>query len=582
MPFRLPRKLPRFADLKVILSQSKNTDDPLYQVIQEIIERLSAFQFEISSVLDGEGTGIGSTDATYITRDDETAALPNSLQFLARYGLKSDHSVPKKEILDLDLEYLGSFTTGPLYSDGDVIVAADGIAYLCVRPTTSPPVPWPGIGVSTVVGPPGPVGATGPAGPTGPAGATGPKGDKGDKGDTGASGNAAIDATYWVVNTHASLPNARVMNGKGTGYVRSTAGEPSVVATIPLTDTTGILPDNRLTSNVALKNINNQFVAQSLGSGSQIEGANSILNLHNSTAIVNGKFWRMINYNDGDLRFEAIDDAYTTVLASIVFTKGNAVVAPFFVGDGANLTNLNASQLLTGTVGTARLGSGTASVSTFLRGDQTWAIPPNDIFPSGLIVISMNPCPPGWTRVSSWDGLFPRSGPVPGVLGGSGTHTHTAGSLAVPSHTHGVGSYAGPNHNHGGQTGSVNISVSISGSTSNDGSHSHTFSVTSVGTTGAGSGSVQTADAGGSFTTLTPPHTHNVSVSGNDTTANNGAHTHTFSGSGSGSNVGSISNDGGQAITGTSGSAGAASVSGTTDAAANFPPFVEVFFCQKN
>lgn len=41
---------------------------------------------------------------------------------------------------------------------------------------------------------------------------------------------------------------------------------------------------------------------------------------------------------------------------------------------GVNLTSLNASNLASGTVGTARLAtSGTASSSTFLRGDQTWA-----------------------------------------------------------------------------------------------------------------------------------------------------------------------------------------------------------------
>lgn len=43
---------------------------------------------------------------------------------------------------------------------------------------------------------------------------------------------------------------------------------------------------------------------------------------------------------------------------------------------GVNLTNLNASNLASGTVPLARIGSsGTPSASTFLRGDNTWAAP---------------------------------------------------------------------------------------------------------------------------------------------------------------------------------------------------------------
>lgn len=45
-------------------------------------------------------------------------------------------------------------------------------------------------------------------------------------------------------------------------------------------------------------------------------------------------------------------------------------------GDGGtDEVSLNASQITAGTVATARLGSGTANATTFLRGDQTWAVP---------------------------------------------------------------------------------------------------------------------------------------------------------------------------------------------------------------
>jgi hypothetical protein len=44
-----------------------------------------------------------------------------------------------------------------------------------------------------------------------------------------------------------------------------------------------------------------------------------------------------------------------------------------FNGTGSNVTSLNATNISSGTVPTARLGSGTANSSTFLRGDQTYA-----------------------------------------------------------------------------------------------------------------------------------------------------------------------------------------------------------------
>ena len=54
-------------------------------------------------------------------------------------------------------------------------------------------------------------------------------------------------------------------------------------------------------------------------------------------------------------------------------SSGNITVSRPLSGSGASLTNLNATQLTSGTVPTARLGSGTANSSVHLRGDGTWA-----------------------------------------------------------------------------------------------------------------------------------------------------------------------------------------------------------------
>jgi len=60
--------------------------------------------------------------------------------------------------------------------------------------------------------------------------------------------------------------------------------------------------------------------------------------------------------------------------ASNVATLDQAglLTATTFAGSGASLTALNATNLGSGTVPTARLGTGTASSSTFLRGDGAW------------------------------------------------------------------------------------------------------------------------------------------------------------------------------------------------------------------
>jgi hypothetical protein len=73
--------------------------------------------------------------------------------------------------------------------------------------------------------------------------------------------------------------------------------------------------------------------------------------------------------------------ALATGLAKVTTTTGVVSIAAAGTdyltptGNGSGLTALTATNLGSGTVPTARLATGTANSSTFLRGDQTWAAP---------------------------------------------------------------------------------------------------------------------------------------------------------------------------------------------------------------
>ena len=66
------------------------------------------------------------------------------------------------------------------------------------------------------------------------------------------------------------------------------------------------------------------------------------------------------------------DTDIITLTANTVTVAGT-VAATTLTGSGAGITALAAGNIATGTVPTARLGSGTANNSVFLRGDGTWA-----------------------------------------------------------------------------------------------------------------------------------------------------------------------------------------------------------------
>jgi len=186
---------------------------------------------------------------TFITLEGEPT-LPNSVQLVAGDNVILDSSVPGQIIVNssggvgggMNLDYLGNFTSGPVYYDGDIVIGPDNIAYMCVVDgTTTPPEPWPGVGMASAVGPPGPQGPQGP------------------QGDPGTSAAIVADATYWTVSNHAALSQERALNLLANGYVKSTYGEPSTIAVIPVAEGgTGATEPTQARANLGCGNVATQ------------------------------------------------------------------------------------------------------------------------------------------------------------------------------------------------------------------------------------------------------------------------------------------------------------------------------------
>ena len=119
--------------------------------------------------------------------------------------------------------------------------------------------------------------------------------------------------------------------------------------------TAGTVPDAHLSTNVALKNINNNFVAQTLGSYTNITGSNSALYFTDTSSPVNGKVWRFLNYSNTHMYLESLDDV-GGLGARFVFYRSGV----FESAGGLGGTPLNATYLTSGIVPDARLASNIA------------------------------------------------------------------------------------------------------------------------------------------------------------------------------------------------------------------------------
>jgi hypothetical protein len=189
---------------------------------------------------------------SFVTATDEPT-LENARTLVAGDNVEIDLSVPGQVIINatgggpgggMNLDYLGAYPAAPVYYDGDIVIGPDGIAYMCVVDgTTTPPEPWPGVGISSSVGPPGPTGPQGPQGVQGPPGVQGPIGP-------------VVDGTYWMVSNHPTLVSERALNLLANGYVKSIWGEPSTVAVIPVSEGgTGATDTGTARTNLGLGNV---------------------------------------------------------------------------------------------------------------------------------------------------------------------------------------------------------------------------------------------------------------------------------------------------------------------------------------
>lgn len=85
----------------------------------------------------------------------------------------------------------------------------------------------------------------------------------------------------------------------------------------------------------------------------------------------------------GNGRIGIAGDTDVIIVTANTVTVAGTVAATTLTGAGSGITALAAGNIASGTVATARLGSGTANNTVFLRGDNTWAAPSSGVSFSG-------------------------------------------------------------------------------------------------------------------------------------------------------------------------------------------------------